>query len=94
MPIGTQFSGILLPGQYQEWVTTNWPLNWFVVWSVRPSPGFAFPANFPAFNVTIRAITVQSVLSDTGPSLDYNITVWNVGALPVPFDVLYNYTEF
>lgn len=89
MPIGTQFTGLLLPGQYQEWVTTSWPLNWFVVWSVRPSKDFLLG------NVTIRAITVEQALSDSGVfTLNYHITVWNVGPLPVEFDALYNYTEF
>jgi|HubBroStandDraft_1064217.scaffolds.fasta_scaffold1683689_1 hypothetical protein len=91
MPVVTQFSGSLLPGEYQEWVTTEWPLNWFVVWSVRPLAG-------QSGNVTLRAVTVEAVFATPFPvgptTLNYHLTVWNVGPETVSFDALYEYTEF
>ena len=34
---GTQWTSTINPGQTQNWFTFNWPNNWFVVWSIRPT---------------------------------------------------------
>lgn len=35
--VNTQFVGTLDPGQTRSWFTFNWPSDWFVVWSLRPT---------------------------------------------------------
>ena len=35
--VNTQFVGSLNPGQTQSWFTFNWPVDWFVVWLLRPT---------------------------------------------------------
>ena len=84
MPVSTQFTGTLDPGQYEEWFTYAWPRNWFVQWSVRPSDG-------QIGNVVLRALSVEAVEDGT---LTYHLTVWNIGNQAVTFDALYEYTDF
>lgn len=74
-----QFSGTLQAGQYTEWVTSGWPRDKFVQWSVRPSVG-------QVGNVTLRALTTEAVGDGT---LNYHLTVWNIGTTPVNFEALY-----
>lgn len=77
MPI--QFSGTLNVGQFQVWSTWGWSREFFVNWSVRPSPG-----NIGL--VSLRALAVEAAKDGT---LSYVLTVWNVGTKPVRFDALY-----
>jgi hypothetical protein len=35
--VTTQFVGTLNPGQTKTWFTFNWPQDWFVNWSLRPT---------------------------------------------------------
>ena len=35
--VNTQFVGTLNAGQTQTWFTFNWPVDWFVNWSLRPT---------------------------------------------------------
>jgi len=35
--VNTQFVGSLNAGQTQTWFTFNWPSDWFVSWSLRPT---------------------------------------------------------
>jgi hypothetical protein len=35
--VHTQFTGSLNAGQTQSWFTYNWPTDWFVAWSLRPT---------------------------------------------------------
>ena len=35
--VNTQFVGSLNTSQTQSWFTFNWPTDWFVVWSLRPT---------------------------------------------------------
>lgn len=81
MPVGTQFTASLDPGQYQVWATWGWGREFRVEWSVRPSSG-------QVGNVVLRALTVEAVADG---SLTYHLTVWNIGSAAVTFDALYQY---
>ena len=81
MPVGTQFTGSLTPGQFQVWFTTGWARDSLVRWFVRPSSG-------QVGNVVLRALTVEAAPDGT---LTYHLTVWNIGSTPVTFDALYEY---
>jgi len=35
--VSTQWTATINPGQTQNWFTFNWPTDWFVVWSLRPT---------------------------------------------------------
>jgi hypothetical protein len=37
--VNTQFVGSLTAGQTRSWFTYNWPADWFVTWSLRPTTG-------------------------------------------------------
>lgn len=80
MPI--QFSGTLNGGQFAVWATSGWSRDFFVNWSVRPSPD-----NLGI--VSLRALAVQAELDGT---LSYILTVWNVSNVSVRFDALYTRT--
>jgi hypothetical protein len=82
MPVN--FSGTLLAGQYQDFATTGWPLEFFVQWSVRPSYNYTGA-------VALRALAVEQ---GDDMTLTYVLTVWNIGQESVQFDALYSNTTY
>jgi hypothetical protein len=75
--IGTQFFASLAPGQTQTWFTYGWDINYFLIWSIRPT-------NSPA---QVRLERVQIAYGATGNT--YFLTIANTGPRPATFEAKY-----
>ena len=75
--VNTQFVGSLNPGQTQSWFTFNWPTDWFVVWSLRPTTNGG----------KIKwDVAIERAANNT---LTYWLTVTNVGPAATNFEGKY-----
>ena len=75
--VTTQFTGSLNPGQTHTWFTHSWPLDWFVVWSLRPTTNGG----------KIKwDVAVERAANNTHT---YHLTVTNVGAGATNFEAKY-----
>jgi hypothetical protein len=75
--VNTQFVGTLNPGQTQSWFTFNWPVDWFVVWSLRPTTSGG----------KIKwDVSIERAGNNT---FTYWLTVTNVGAIASNFEAKY-----
>lgn len=78
---GTQFTGVLNPGQVRSWFTYNWSPTWVAHWSVRPTTALG------------RVTWSEQIERATNGRLTYYITVRNVGSVPTRFEAKYALTR-
>lgn len=74
--VNTQFVGSLNPGQTQSWFTFNWPVDWFVNWSLRPTTNGG-------------KIKWDVAIERAGSTFTYWLTVTNVGPAATNFEGKY-----
>lgn len=75
--VRTQFVGTIARGQTRSWFTFNWPTDWFVVWSLRPTTSGG----------KIRwDVAIERAPSNT---FTYWLTVTNVGPVDTSFEGKY-----
>lgn len=75
--VNTQFVGTLNQGQTRSWFTFNWPTDWFVVWSLRPT----------ANGGKIKwEVAIERAANNT---FTYWLTVTNIGPVATTFEGKY-----
>lgn len=74
--VNTQFVGSLNPGQTRSWFTFNWPIDWFVNWSLRPTTNGG-------------KIKWDVAIERAGSTFTYWLTVTNVGPAATNFEGKY-----
>lgn len=75
--VGTQFTGSLTAGETHSWFTYNWPADWFVTWSLRPTTS----GGKIKWDVAIERAT--------NGTFTYWLTVANVGPGSTNFEAKY-----
>lgn len=81
MQVGVQFSGTLAAGETQQWLTVEWPEDWYVFWSLVPtSPGSAAGPQLASETEVERT---------AGNRLNYWFTVHNIGSTQMDFEARY-----
>ncbi len=75
--VGTQWTSNINPGQTQNWFTYNWPNDWFVVWSIRPTT--------PGGKIT-GEVSIERANNGT---FTYWIKVTNTGSVATNFEGKY-----
>ena len=77
MTTGVQFRGTVQPNQTHSWFTFGWPIEWFVVWSLRPTTNGG----------KIKwDVAIERAANNT---FTYWLTVTNVGPAPTNFEGKY-----
>ena len=75
--VGTQWTATINPGEAQNWFTHSWPIDWLVVWSLRPTT---------AGGKIKWEVSIERAANNT---FTYWITVTNIGTVVTNFEGKY-----